>query len=351
VVGITTDQLKKLILPQHTKDLEVEDGIRAAQKEVAEVRQEGADVIILLSHLGLSGTGTSQYTQIENDDRKLAKEIPQIDVILGGHSHTELFDGLKVGNTLIAQAGYRGVYIGKVDLVWDTEKSKVVSSRAQLIPVLPSESEDPQIKQIVDPYKKRFEKELGVPIFETRVPLIGLRIDSPTPELSLGNFVCDALKEETGSEVAFFNSGGIRSSIPKGIVRKRDVLEAFPFRNQVTTGILKGSEIIDLLTDGSREVMSGGGVLQVSGLNYEVVNGAVTHVEVNGKPIEPKTDYLFATNSFVSAGGDKLKTMLKARKLRTLSLSVDEALIRFGKKQKISEATTEGRIIVRNESD
>lgn len=344
VVGITTDEMSKLILPEHSKTLLVEDGIKAALRETQNLKKDGAQVLIALSHLGLSGTGSSQYSVISNDDRKLAKEVPDLDLIVGGHSHTDLPEGVKEGRTLIVQSGYRGVRIGRVDLLWDPEKAEIVSSKAQLIPVDPSQGEDPEIKKLVDPFKDKFEKEMGVVFFETRQALIGQRAESPTVELSLGNFVCDALRKETKSDFAFFNSGGIRSSIPKGLVKKRNILEAFPFRNKVSVGILSGAEVINLLTDGSQEAMIGGGVLQVSGLKYQIDKEGVTNVVTPEGPIDLKKNYTFATNSFVSAGGDKLKTMLRARSLKNLQLNVDDLLVQYGQKLKVVDIQNDGRI-------
>jgi|LakMenEpi03Aug12_release.lakeMendotaPanAssembly.Ray.scaffolds.fasta_scaffold51448_4 5'-nucleotidase/UDP-sugar diphosphatase len=344
VVGITTDEMPKLILPDYSKALLIEDGIKAAIRETTQLKKEGAQILVALSHLGLSGTGSSQYTVISNDDRKLAREVPELDLIVGGHSHTDLPEGVREGKTLIVQSGYRGVRIGRVDLLWDPEKSEVISSKAQLIPVDPSQGEDAEIKKLVDPYREKFEKEMGVVLFETKQALIGQRSESPSLELSLGNFVCDALRKETKSDLAFFNSGGIRSSIPKGQVKKRNILESFPFRNKVSVGVLSGAEVISLLTDGSQEAMIGGGVLQVSGLKYQIENGKITNVVTSSGPIELKRNYSFATNSFVSAGGDKLKTMLRARSLKNLQLNVDDVLIQYGRKLKVVDVQNEGRI-------
>lgn len=348
IIGVTTDELPRLILTGNSKKLIVDDSIQAAKREVSKVKDQGSDVLIALSHLGISATGLSLHRHIPNDDRKLAHSIPEIDLIIGGHSHTFLEEGLKEGKTLIAQAGYRGEFLGRVEMLWDLEGRRVLNSKAELIEVDPSQGEDPLVKSIVEPYRERYEKELGEIVFETKKPILGQRNQTNTLELPLGNLICDALRSETKTDIAFFNSGGLRSSLPEGPVKKRDVLEAFPFKNQVSTGSLKGSEVVALLNDGLRGGDFSGGVLQVSGLSYEISHGKVVRVLVGGKPISEKATYSFSTNSYVASSGDKLTTMKKAKSLRNQPQTVDEALIRYSTSRGPLEAELENRIVLKD---
>ncbi len=145
-------------------------------------------------------------------------------------------------------------------------------------------------------------------------------------------------------DVAFFNSGGLRSSLPAGTVQRRHILEAFPFRNLVSPGILKGRYVVELLNDGLREGDYAGGVLQVSGLFYEIKDGRVSSVKVGDQELNPNKDYSFSTNSYVSSGGDRLKAILKARSVRNGPGTVDEIFTRYVSNLKIVEAKIEGRI-------
>lgn len=345
VLGLTTDDLPRLILSQHSQNILVEDSIKTAKEEVDRLKKGGSQILIALSHLGLSETGLSLHRFILNDDQKLAHEVPELNLIVGGHSHTFLEKGLQEGKTLIVQAGYRGNYLGRVDLVWDKEQKVVVSGKAQLIKVDPQEGEDSDLKSRLEPYRAKYEDELGLVVFETKHPIVGQRNQSGTLEIPLGNLICDALKTETGTDLAFFNSGGLRSSLPAGPVKKRDLLEAFPFKNQVSTGVFSGEEVISLLNDGLRGGNYAGGVLQVSGLSYEIKDGKVSVVLINGKPIDKKRNYSFSTNSYVFSAGDRLNTMKKARNRKTLPLSVDELLVRFGSRKKVFDNVVEGRIL------
>ncbi|NBT58284.1 hypothetical protein EBT16_05825, partial [bacterium] len=313
ILGVTTDQLKKLIFPEHADRLVVEDAIQATRRTADKLKKKGSEVLIALSHLGVSESGLSIHRLIPNDDRKLAKMAPDLDLIVGGHSHTFIKDGITEGNTLIVQAGYRGDYLGKVELLWDSEKKHIISKKAQLVEVATAEGVDAGIEKLVQPYKDKYETELGIPVFEAKRPILGQRNRTQTLELPLGNLICDALRIETKTDVAFFNSGGIRSNLPGGVVKRRDILEAFPFRNLVSTGILTGKHLVSLLNDGLRGGDFSGAVLQVSGLSYEIKNGKVSKVSVGNQKLDLNRDYTFSTNSYVSSAGDRLKSISKAR--------------------------------------
>ena len=344
ILGVTTDQLQKLILTEHAKKIVVEDAIDASTRAAKKLKTDGAEILIALSHLGVSQSGLSIHRNIPNDDRKLALKTPELDLIVGGHSHTFIKEGLREGNALIVQAGYRGDYVGRVDLFWDKETKKIISSKAQLIEVDPSNGENAEVKSQVLPYKEKYEKELGVAIFEAKSVILGQRNQTHSLELPLGNLICDAIRNQTKTDFAFFNSGGIRSSLPAGTVLRRHVLEAFPFRNLVSTGVLKGQDIVEVLNDGLRGGDFAGGVLQVSGLSYEIKNGKVSNVKVGDHSLAPNKDYTFSTNSYVISGGDKLKSILKARSVKNGPLTVDEAFTHYVSTLKVVEAKLEGRI-------
>lgn len=348
VFGVTTDELQKLILPEHGRKLLVEDSIETGKNTTKKLKTTGADVLIALSHLGISQSGLSIHRYIPNDDKKLAQAIPELQLIVGGHSHTFIENGIQEGNTFIVQAGYRGDFIGRVDMVWDTTKNQVVSTKAKLVEVAPEKGEDEEIKKLVEPFKKKYEKELDVPIFETSHPIPGQRNQTHQLEIPLGNLVCDALRKETKTDIAFFNSGGLRAGLPAGTVRRRHILEALPFKNLVSTGVLKGSDVVQLLNDGLRGGKFAGAVLQVSGITYEIDQGKVDNVKIGNKPIELKKDYSFSTNSYVSSGGDKLKTILKARNIKNGKLTVDEMFIQYVSKENGINTQIDGRIILKD---
>jgi 5'-nucleotidase len=107
------------------------DPVTVLPSLIAKVRGKGARTVILLSHLGAM------------DDRELAARAPGLDLILGGHSHTELYPPVMVGRTIIAQAGDRGRFLGRLDLDLQPLTGRLTLRRAELIPVTDDIPGDP----------------------------------------------------------------------------------------------------------------------------------------------------------------------------------------------------------------
>jgi 5'-nucleotidase/UDP-sugar diphosphatase len=120
----------------------------------------------------------------------------------------------------------------------------------------------------------------------------------------LGNLLCDILKEEYKTEIAVFNGGGIRASLPQGPITAGDLFKAFPFTNTVFVLEVPGQELEAMLQHSFKQ-QGQGGFLQVAGLSFVLEkNVGVKDVKVNGKPLDPKATYKLVTGSFVANGGD-----------------------------------------------
>jgi 5'-nucleotidase len=120
-LGLIISELPPRIPPQHIDTLIFADPVTTAKKYVTLMKSQ-SDLVVVISHLGLS------------QDKVLAKVVPDIDIIIGGHDGKVLYDPVKIEEVLILQAGDRGQYIGKLTLEFDGQK-RISSSRNELIPV------------------------------------------------------------------------------------------------------------------------------------------------------------------------------------------------------------------------
>lgn len=345
IIGLTTDALSYLTLPKFTNALEIENPVEVAKSLIPQMEKGGEDFIIALTHMGLSETGKRSNTVIVNDDSKLAAEIPIIPLIIGGHSHTLLPNGVKVGTTLLAQAGEWGQNLGRVDLVWDKKVRKMVSAKATVVPIDPKEGEDAEVKKLLDKYRDealpKFDAVIGIAAEDLGVA----RGKSRAEENPLGNLICDILRDQTKSDVAIFNSGGIRASIGKGPIHVRDVHQAFPFKNTVSTTTVSGALLKKIILQGIQNRHHTGSLLQVSGMKYSFKENDLAEISVHGQPIDDGHSYSLVTNSFVMAGGDNLTSMVESGDRREMGETIDEAFIRFVKEKKKVNARQEGRIL------
>jgi len=264
------------------------------------------DVLIAVTHLG------------KETDIELARRMPQLDVIIGGHSHDRLDSGIIVNGVLITQAGKDLKYIGKTFL--RLEKGRVVYRSEEVIPLGSLTRSDPEVSELIDRYNAN--EELNRLVGTAAVAVEGYD--------QLGSLMADALVHETGSEVAFQNRGGIRTSlIAQGPITLKDIFRLDPFGNKVVVMKLTEPEVRSLICAGFNIEKSLD--LEVSGLTYEVIRGAngtcagVVLKDESGAPVDSSRSFKVAMNSYIAAayrfGHSDPGT--------TLDLSTADALIRY----------------------
>ena len=225
--GIITPDTRHLSNTEASvKFLPVLDTARAAVKQL---KDQGADTIVALTHLTLA------------QDRELAREIKGVDIILGGHDHDPMtvYEGgvfiLKVG----ADAHYLGVAKIQIEKtqtqggpqvrVWPREW-RVVST-AGVVP-------DPAIAAIVKQYEDKLDESLKVAVGTTVVELDSRRATVRLKESSIGNLIADAIRDATKADVAITNGGGIRGDRTYAAgttLTRKDILTELPFGNVTVT--------------------------------------------------------------------------------------------------------------------
>lgn len=304
IFGLATEETKTKSSPANTEGLTFANTIETAQNEVNNLRNQGAQIIICLSHLGEDKESKETSTLI-------AENVEGIDLIIDGHSHTELQNGRYVGNTLIAQAKAHGYFIGDVTLLLDKD-NKIVAKSASLKPyarmkhLYANKETLAQIEAVSNENKKVLDQNVG----QTSVDLEGAREMVRTRETNLGNYITDAMIKATGADVAITNGGGIRDSISAGNITKGDVLTVFPFTNFAVTLEVPGSVIKEALEHGLTDAPNSAGKFpQISGMmvKYDSTRQAgdrVTEITIAGEAIDPNKNYNLVTNDFMSIGGD-----------------------------------------------
>lgn len=194
------------------------DRVQAASMAVNQLRDNGADVVIMLSHSG------------EGEESAIAAAVSGIDVIVGGHTHSVLRKPLVVNNTLILQTGTEFQYMGMLEFSFDPATKKLTmlnmpgegSDETYLLPIEESIQEDPRVKVLVDEYAARLSElvsEMTNGEVNSYNQIIGKSdvVIPRSPELSetpLGNFVADAMlqaaEKATGRRVDFvFQASGV----------------------------------------------------------------------------------------------------------------------------------------------
>jgi 5'-nucleotidase len=319
--------------------VEFRDPIAAARVAVAELRTGRHPVVVAVTHQDMPA------------DEQMARAVPGIDLVIGGHEHDPLEN--VVGDTLITKAGADGVFVVRIDLQ-ATRDGKVLARQHRFIPITPELPEDPAMAALVARYQARLSDALDVRIGETRVPLDARNAALRTGETNVGNLVTDVMRARLRADVAIMNGGGIRGNqlVPAGSLTKRDVNALLPFLNVLVMLEVPGKVLLDALERSvgvfPREF---GGFLQVSGLSFvfdpaRPAGQRVVRVLVGGQLLDPERRYTLATNSYTAEGGDGYAMLATAKPLvfpqdgPGLAETLLEAIERAG----VIAPATEGRI-------
>jgi 5'-nucleotidase / UDP-sugar diphosphatase len=296
IIGITTPDTPQTTHPRNVAGLKFLAPEVALKKYLPEVRKQ-ADLVVVLSHEGLEA------------DKALAEQVPGIDVIVGGHSHTKLLKPLVVGHTIIVQAWEHAKALGVLDLT--VAGGKITSFEGRLQEIKPvAGQESPKIQKIVTYYARKVDSLLDKKVGRTAVDLDGQTEHVRSRETNLGDLVADIMREQAGADAAIINGGGIRTSIPKGKITIKQVYAVLPFDNYLVAIRLTGRQVKQTLEHGVSSLAEPTGRFpQVSGLTFTYRRSApvgqrVQEVTIGGRPLSPDKEYLIATNDFLAAGGD-----------------------------------------------
>ncbi len=320
ILGLTTEETPVITNPKNVADLEFKNAIETASALVPKLREE-ADVVIALTHLGFNEGGYGYEGYEATSDVELAKAVEGIDVIVGGHSHTVLEQAEVVGKTLIVQAGSNSDFVGRLDLVIDTEANTITESASQLLPVNktkqvtfnekrytmyagPAYFDDADVVDALAPFTAQADELLSQPIGEALVRLDGDRELVRSQETNMGNLITDAQRAKVGADIAFLNGGGIRAPLEAGPLTYRDVLTVQPFGNKLVVLDLTGAQVMETLNYAATVSAGQGAFVHVSGLKWTNNKGVAENVMVGDAPIDLAKTYTAVTNNFMAAGGD-----------------------------------------------
>ena len=314
VFGLTTPETAHKSNPKNTEGIEFLNPVEQAQL-MADKLKGKCDVVVAVMHMGVDKS--SEYTS-----ERIARETTGVDVIIDGHSHTELPEGMAVGDTLIAQTGAHGKQLGCVQV--KIENHKIVSKEANLLykddvknlaPI-----PDMAVKSTLKAIETRNEKLLSEVVAHSDRSLSGDRLIVRRYESELGNLTADAFRWRTGADIAVMNGGGMRADLPAGDVTRGDILAIYPFGNILQVVEVSGKDVRDML---ERSVFgfpaTFGGFLAPSGVTFafdatQPIGRRVSDIRVNGKPLDDNKTYTLAALDFMLAGGDGY-TMLKDKKI------------------------------------
>lgn len=325
VLGLVTPGTSVMTHPKNVTGLKFLDPAATALK-VQEEQAGQYDIFVVLSHLGFK------------PDAALAEKVSGIDAIIGGHSHTVVDEPFYVGETIIAQSGDLGRYLGRVDL--KIVENKVREATSSLIPITGGIEPNPVVERVLQElYGDRIEEQMARVVGYTSEDLLQPRqLKGEFRDSNLGNFVTDAMLWDTGADIAVYNNGGLRAYIAAGDITVGDLYAVEPFGNSVVTVELNKAQMEALF---DRLAFLRGE--QIAGGSYTVQNKKAYDILVSGQSLEDRI-YIVAANDFMAAGGDNYH-MLAAGKNHRYYDVVRDTFVRFLEANPDYEFKSQGRII------
>ncbi|MCU0289782.1 MAG: bifunctional metallophosphatase/5'-nucleotidase [Acidobacteria bacterium] len=239
--------------PDRLKGLVFSDGVETA-KQYRYLKKDN-NLFIALSHLGY------------DDDEILANQMGDLDLIIGGHSHTIIKEPKEVNGVLITQAGSNARFLGRIEI--KLENGRIISKKGKLIDVATLTCEDPEIKRIIAEFNDN--PELNRIIATLPMELTGSD--------QLGNLITDAVRKMNRLDMVFHNQGGIRLDRMGPKVLLKNIYRMLPFENDVVIFEMTPAEIKSLIANSYRRQNELD--LKVSGIQYTVI------VQENAGPGKP----------------------------------------------------------------
>lgn len=279
-------------------EIDVRDPETEVRRVLEEYQRIPYDVLLILSHLGIEG------------DRRMASRIPNVDVIVGGHSHVPLAQPVVENGTIICQAGVYGKCLGELVIDFDKKERIIRTFNGRLIPA-DQYAQHPGVMKLIELHSKIADRNLSKELFSINVSLD----HSLTEENAMGNVLADALRDIVKAEIGIINSGVLTGGIQKGKVTRKLLhllcpsplnptymqVKGVDLRATLEKSLLKEFQLGDGSGEGSRTKYLGG--IQVSSnVQVRVSSNSVRSITIGGEDLEDDKEYSVGTSDFLQRG-------------------------------------------------
>jgi 2',3'-cyclic-nucleotide 2'-phosphodiesterase (5'-nucleotidase family) len=327
VIGLTTPGIPNWSRPRLIEGLKFVDSVETLRGIIPKVKRAGAQVLVLVCHQGYREGGDDHANQVNG----IARNFPELDVIIGGHSHRD-FPEFKVGNVLYCQADYLGIHLGRVDLVFDTAKGRVTRRSSNTMLMDERVPLDGELVRSLGRELDQAQKTLSTVIGEARgnFELRG----APRHETPIHDLVFEAIAEALqgrGVKVDAIVHGILeqRATIGKGAITVGDIWRVVPYENTIGVLQLTTAQLKEILEENAsayerREFRGVWGVRctldPAAGEGMRIVSLR----RADGMPLEENRRLAVAFNSYDLASGG-----LRWKRLREIADSPGAKLVEY----------------------
>ena len=304
LIGLVTPGLPYWLPPELMDGADVKDPLDALRRSVAEARAAKADAVVVTGHMGFIN-----QDDFANPVRAILKEVPGVDVYLGGHTHKDqpLWN---IGDVICSQASYHGIHCGRVDLTFDRATRKLVGRDAMTELMDARFEPDAAVMDLAGPDMKKSAEQLARKVAVVKTPIKSGGADNPLAVLFCGCFA-EALAQN-GHPVDGVFHGTFRSGdLPVGDVTVADCWKMLPYENLLVTASLAARELVEIIKM-ERGLRSSDRILWPFQLRLDG-SGEVKSFTHRGKEVSRDARFIIAFNSYDAQSGGQ--TMMPLREI------------------------------------
>jgi 5'-nucleotidase / UDP-sugar diphosphatase len=231
VIGGMTDTLNTLSTPKLLGEWHTTPVVAAVRKYAMELKSQ-SDLIVLLAHIN------------GPEENAILNSVPEIPVLVTGHIHTGMPEAMSREGRVAVRVKSYGVELGRLELKVDTEKKAPVSWNWKRIPVDSTMvAPDPAVARQVKHWEDEVAAQVDRPLAISQHAFTKSQVK---------RLIEQALRDETHSDFAWMNSGGVRDTLPQGQLLDRHIWNVMPFDNEVVIGTFKGRDLPKVLVGSDR---------------------------------------------------------------------------------------------------
>lgn len=305
ILGVTTKYTPLMVREDAFRPFAVLDPVDVCRQYIPQMRDEGADVIVVLGHL--PGT-VAEDGSCSGELFDVAQAVPGIDILFGGHNPGDV--AVQVGDTIVSKTGFSAQAVGHVRIAYDDDTGGISCLKNEILPVLHGElpvEESPMVYDAVAEALAPFEAMLDEVVGVAEDDLIV----SKDSECSLGDFFTDCIREVCESQIGLMNATSCFGYIPKGPITAEMIMWVMCFNEHLHRGYMSGRQVREMLAHTYRKEHLGfHGGLQVSGLKVVIDSSREDSERVvsvaleSGEPLDDTAQYLMATTHYIASGGN-----------------------------------------------
>lgn len=359
VTGVSTDP-DNLIFKKYWNGITYYDPSECANRVAGKLRAQGCDLIILISHVGYEHSDNSRK------DRWIAQNSKDIDLIIGGHTHTNIENGVSVPNkegrpVMITQTGAKAEPIGKIEI--QMQKNTGNTPNKWMVKEIKCSKLHPEmydlsnyarkIEEFIAPYRDSIEE-----LMNNEIGYADETLKRARPQGKENNLIADVLYQygqklhPEQMDMSVMNFGGIRAPLSKGPITMGDIFRILPFENYLSICSMTGATMERLIRQtAGKKLECFGGPIEIH-LETHNDKTEATKILCHGKPIHPDSIYWVTTVDYVSEGNDGMTAFMDSKKILNTGILVRDMMIEYVKEQtaagKHINSKLDGRVVMDN---